>query len=110
MLTGYRPFQGNSTTTVCFKLVNQEPVPASALESKLPPELDQIVSRAMAKDPAQRYQTGIAIPADLQTLREPSGFVHSSDLTEQSLKDNAIPRYVSGASSLLSPADRQPPE
>ena len=32
MLTGYRPFQGNSTTTVCFKLVNHEPVPASALD------------------------------------------------------------------------------
>ncbi len=105
MLTGYRPFQGNSTTTVCFKLVNQEPVPASTLESKLPPELDQIVSRAMAKDPAQRYQTGMAMAADLQTLRERSGFVHSSDLTEESLKGSAIPRYVRGRSAELSTTD-----
>lgn len=110
MLTGYRPFQGNSTTTVCFKLVNQEPVPASALESKLPPELDQIVSRAMAKDPAQRYQTGMAMAADLQILRERSGFVHSSDLTEESLKGSAIPRYVRGRSAELSTTDRDPPE
>ena len=110
MLTGYRPFQGNSTTTVCFKLVNQEPVPASALESKLPPELDQIVSRAMAKDPAQRYQTGMAMAADLQTLRERSGFVHSSDLTEESLKGSAIPGCVRGTSAQLSAAGREPPE
>jgi serine/threonine protein kinase len=106
MLTGYRPFQGNSTTTVCFKLVNHEPVPASALESKLPPELDEIVSRAMAKDPADRYQTGMAMASDLQTLRERSGFVHSSDWNPQNLKRDAIPSYVRGTSAELSTAKR----
>jgi len=75
MLTGHRPFQGNSTTTVCFKLVNHEPVPVSAFESKFSPELDRIVSRAMAKDPAQRYQSGMAMASDIQALRESSGFV-----------------------------------
>ena len=99
LLTGYRPFQGNSTTTVCFKLVNHEPVPASALESKVPPELDKIVACAMAKDPAQRYQTGMAMAADIQAVRERSGFIHSSDRTEQDLRRDAIPRYVVGGSA-----------
>jgi serine/threonine protein kinase len=107
MLTGHRPFQGNSTTTVCFKLVNHEPVPASALESKVPPELDSIVSRAMAKDPAQRYQSGMAMASDIQTLRERSGFIQSPDWTEQSLKRDAIPRYVKGTSAELSRAERE---
>jgi serine/threonine protein kinase len=75
MLTGHRPFQGNSTTTVCFKLVNHEPLPVSAFESKFPPELDKIVARAMAKDPAQRYQSGMAMASDMQALRENSEFV-----------------------------------
>lgn len=75
MLTGHRPFQGNSTTTVCFKLVNHEPVPVSAFESRFSPELDRIVSQAMAKDPAQRYQSGMAMASDLQALRESSGFL-----------------------------------
>jgi serine/threonine protein kinase len=97
MLTGHRPFQGNSATTVCFKLVNHEPLPVSAFESKLPLELDRIVSRAMAKDPAQRYQTGLAMASDLQRLRESSGFVHGSvEWTAHSLKHDAIPRYVRG--------------
>src|ERR1700680_3916431 len=65
MLTGHRPFQGNSTTTVCFKLVNHEPLSVSAFESKLPPELDTIVSRAIAKDPEQRYQSGLAMASDI---------------------------------------------
>jgi serine/threonine protein kinase len=106
MLTGYRPFQGNSTTTVCFKLVNHDPVPASALESKVPTELDEIVSRAMAKDPAERYQTGMAMASDLQTLRERSGFTPSSDRSEQNLKRDAIPRYVKGTSAEMSTAER----
>jgi serine/threonine protein kinase len=76
MLTGHRPFQGNSTTTVCFKLVNHEPVPVSAFEAKFSPQLDKIVSQAMAKDPAQRYQSGMAMAADIQALRERSGFLH----------------------------------
>ncbi len=75
MLTGHRPFQGNSTTTVCFKLVNHEPPSVSAFESKFPPELDKIVSRAIAKDPAGRYQSGMAMAADIRRLRESSGFV-----------------------------------
>src|SRR5262249_16384797 len=74
MLTGHRPFQGNSATTVCFKLVNHEPPNVSAFESKLPPELDRIVSQAIAKDPQHRYQTGKAMAADIQRLRESAGF------------------------------------
>jgi serine/threonine protein kinase len=105
MLTGHRPFQGNSTTTVCFKLVNHEPVPASALQSKLPPELDEIVSRAMAKNPAERYQTGMAMASDLQTLRERGGFISSSDRSEQNLERDAIPRYVKGTSAEMSTAE-----
>ena len=109
-LTGYRPFQGNSTTTVCFKLVNHEPVPASALESRIPPELDKVIARAMAKDPAHRYQTGMAMAADLQTLRERSGFIHSSELTQKGLKGDTIPRYVRRISAELPTADRDSSE
>src|ERR1700730_13275107 len=99
MLTGHRPFQGNSTATVCFKLVNHDPLPVSAFESKFNPELDNIVSRAIAKDPAQRYQTGMAMASDIQRLIATSGFANGDgkvDWTMRSLKRDAIPRYVSG--------------
>lgn len=70
MITGYRPFQGNSATTVCFKVANREPVPATALDSELPPELDSVISRAMAKNPADRYQRGMEFAEDVRKLRE----------------------------------------
>jgi serine/threonine protein kinase len=70
ILTGYRPFQGNSALTVSYKVVNRDPIPATVLETELPQALDYIISRAMAKDPAQRYQRGMEMALDIQDLRE----------------------------------------
>ncbi len=69
-LTGYRPFQGNSALTVSFKVVNREPIPATLLDTELPEGLDAIITRAMAKDPAERYQRGSELVRDIQRLRE----------------------------------------
>src|SRR5262249_9109820 len=69
LLTGHRPFQGNSALTVSFKVVNRNPVPATAFDAELPPELDYVIAHAVAKNPAQRYQTGMEMALDLQDLR-----------------------------------------
>lgn len=66
MLTGFRPFQGNSAATVCFKVMNVEPVPVTSFEADLHPALDRIVSRAIAKDPEERYQSGAELAHDLR--------------------------------------------
>jgi hypothetical protein len=68
-------------------LVNHEPLPVSSFHANLPPELDNIVLRAMTKNPAQRYQTGMAMASDIERLREISGFAKpTSDWTATSLK------------------------
>jgi len=69
LLTGYRPFQGNSALTVAFKVVNRDPIPATILDTELPPGLDYIISRAIAKDPSQRYQRGMEMVLDIDDLR-----------------------------------------
>jgi serine/threonine-protein kinase len=68
VVTGHSPFQGNSATTVCFKVVNRDPIPASALDMDLPPALDAVISKAMAKDPAKRYQRGAEFAEDVRRL------------------------------------------
>jgi serine/threonine protein kinase len=68
LLTGHRPFQGNSVVTVSFKVVHHEPVSVEALNLNLPPGLNEIVCRAMAKDPAERYQRGAEMARDLQNI------------------------------------------
>jgi len=69
MVTGTSPFHGNSATTVCFKVANREPVAASALDMALPPELDQVIAKAMAKDREDRYQSGGEFAEDLRQLQ-----------------------------------------
>lgn len=68
LLTGHRPFQGNSIFTVSFKVVHHEPVPVAALNLDLPWGLDDVVVRAMAKDPAERYRRGMEMARDLQNI------------------------------------------
>jgi serine/threonine protein kinase len=69
LLTGHRPFQGNSALTVSFKVVNQEPISVCALTPQLPEQLDRIVARALAKQPADRYQSGMEMARDLRAVR-----------------------------------------
>ena len=68
LLTGHRPFQGNSVITVSFKVVHHDPVPPEAFNLTLPPGLNVIVHRAMAKDPARRYQSAKEMALDLERI------------------------------------------
>ena len=77
MITGFRPFQGNSAKTVVFKVMNIEPVPVTSFQSDIPPELDAIVSRAIAKNPDERYPSGAALARDIRAFRE-SDFAFSA--------------------------------
>jgi serine/threonine-protein kinase len=81
MVSGHSPFQGDSATTVCFKVANREPLPVSALDLHLPNELDAVISRAMAKDPKVRYQRGADFANDLRLLQaqlKPGGATSST--------------------------------
>ncbi len=82
MVTGHSPFQGDSATTVSFKVANREPIAASALDLSLPPELDEVIARAMAKDREQRYQRGAEFAQDLRQLQQ----ICKQDSTTASLR------------------------
>ena len=67
MLTGQKPFAGD-TSTVLYQVACEEPPPVTQLNPALPPELDRVVSGALAKDPASRYQRGKELADDLDDL------------------------------------------
>ncbi|UCE41702.1 MAG: serine/threonine protein kinase, partial [Candidatus Aminicenantes bacterium] len=75
LLTGRRPFEGESITTVIYKIVNEEAVPLTQVRKELPPEFEQIMRRALAKDPNTRYGSCTELAADLKMIK------HSSDET-----------------------------
>jgi serine/threonine-protein kinase len=70
LLTGVVPFEGESAVAIAFKQVSAEPRPPSDLNPSLPPSLDAIVLRALAKDPAQRYADDDELIAALQRERD----------------------------------------
>lgn len=99
LVTGHSPFQGNSATTVCFKVANREPIAASALDLNVPRELDAVISRAMAKNPEQRYQTGAEFAADLHQLQmegKPSPTTTSFHAITASVERKTQSQAVSG--------------
>jgi serine/threonine protein kinase len=55
MLTGVRPFEGASLGEVCGQIMNSEPAPPSIRNPAVPPALDGIIARCLAKDPAARF-------------------------------------------------------
>ncbi len=69
MITGFRPFQGNSAETVCFKVMNIEPVPVTSFQHDAPAELDAIIARAIAKDPADRFQSGAEMAKHIENFQ-----------------------------------------
>lgn len=103
MVTGHSPFQGDSATTVCFKVANREPIAASALDMTLPPQLDAVISRAMAKDPKERYQRGSDFADDLRILQQ-SYRANPSTTSRLRTSTTGTRSALTGNSSALRPA------
>jgi serine/threonine protein kinase len=57
LLTGYSPFQADSTVAAFYKITNEDPAPIAELREELPGSLQSIVSRALQKAPEERYQS-----------------------------------------------------
>ena len=70
MLTGRVPFDAESAVTIALKQVSEAPVPPRELNPSIPLELEQIVLRALDKDPAGRYPDAGTFIADLERVRE----------------------------------------
>src|SRR5580692_10572396 len=58
MITGVRPFIGDSLGEVCAQILTANPIPPSKLNPSVPAALDRIIARCLAKNPDERYQSG----------------------------------------------------
>jgi eukaryotic-like serine/threonine-protein kinase len=72
MLTGRVPFEGESAVTIALKQVSEQPVAPSQLNAAVSPQLEAVVMRALAKDPAARYPDADAFIAALQGQEVPA--------------------------------------
>ncbi|MEV0682423.1 Stk1 family PASTA domain-containing Ser/Thr kinase [Nocardia sp. NPDC050378] len=65
ILTGQPPFTGDSPVAVAYQHVKEDPPLPSSVNPAVPRELDSVILKAMAKNPANRYQTAAEMRADL---------------------------------------------
>ncbi len=65
LLTGVRPFEGDSISTIIYRVLYEEPRPPAAYNPALPPEINGILEKALEKEPERRYQIGSELVADL---------------------------------------------
>jgi hypothetical protein len=71
LLAGERPFRGEGATQVLYKIVNEEPPPVDLTAlGDFAPRLQEILSRALAKDPDARYPGAAALGAGLAAVLE----------------------------------------
>ena len=70
MLTGQVPFTGDTPLEIAMKHLSEVPQPPSELRPEVPHDLDSVVLRALAKDPAERYQSAEEMDADLARMAE----------------------------------------
>ena len=69
LFTGERAFPGESTTSIIYKVMNDEPIPPRAIEPSLSPSLDSVIIKALAKDPLNRFKSCEEFAAALRTSR-----------------------------------------
>jgi serine/threonine-protein kinase len=66
LLTGRPPFTGDSPVAIAYQHVRENPIPPSQVDPEIPAWADSIVLKAMAKDPADRYQSAAEMRTDIQ--------------------------------------------
>jgi eukaryotic-like serine/threonine-protein kinase len=80
LLTGTVPFSGDTPVEIAMKHLSSVPEPPSGHRAEIPRDLDYVVLRALAKDPAERYQSADEMSADLARVARGS---HVSPATEE---------------------------
>src|SRR5208283_4044928 len=69
MVTGEKPFPGQSITTVIYKIVNEDPVPPQQLDSSIHAGISAVIMKALVKEPEGRYQSCREMLEDLRNYR-----------------------------------------
>jgi eukaryotic-like serine/threonine-protein kinase len=66
MLTGIKPFAGDTLSTVIYRILSEPPLPPAAVVPSLPAGFNYVVLKALAKNPEERYGSGAELVADLK--------------------------------------------
>jgi len=96
MVTHHLPFEGSSNSDVIASILGKEPPPLARYARDVPEALEWIVTKALTKDPDERYQTAKEMMVDLRRIKQ--------KLDAQSeIERSSAPQTFSAASGISSP-------
>jgi serine/threonine protein kinase len=102
-VTGSRPFQGESEYSICSAHMNNAPPPPREKNPAVPPELNDAILKALAKTPADRFQTAAEFRSALDRVPLPEQTTASNKLATAVLAPPR-PTAVTGPTQTNSPA------
>ena len=120
LLTGAPPFSGESPVAVAYQHVQQAPEPPSRLNPNVPPGLEAIVLKAMAKNPDDRYQSASEMVEDIDRLlagqvplasphdEAPTRMMTSTDLPPIPGQTDSATRHMTTPDPYDAPVYREP--
>src|ERR1039458_4404975 len=73
LVTGEKPFGGQNITTVIYKIINENPIPPRELDASIHAGLSFVISKALAKNVDERYQTCRELAEDLRSYMNLGG-------------------------------------
>jgi serine/threonine protein kinase/tetratricopeptide (TPR) repeat protein len=102
MLTGTLPFRGDTSAAVFDAILNRAPTSPVRLNPEVSPKLEDLINKALEKDPRLRYQTASDMRADLQRLKRDTDSGRSAVIAAATLEEQGKP--PSGSSTVAVPA------
>ena len=106
MLAGRLPFEGDSAVSLALKHLSEPPVPISHLRPDVHPALESVVMAALAKDPAQRWQSAEDFIQGLEAARGQieAGFDNGQDSAVFAPLPVPAPQHAPAPASAPAPA------
>src|ERR1017187_286439 len=105
LVTGEKPFGGQNITTVIYKIINENPIPPRELDASIHAGLSFVISKALAKNVDERYQTCRELAEDLRSYMNLGG----SPLGQGTMFLSAPPAPMEYIDSALPPPPQTPP-
>ncbi|MDB4884188.1 MAG: protein kinase, partial [Gemmatimonadetes bacterium] len=91
LLTRVNPFEGSTLQNLFYKIISEKPRPVSEIVPGLPPALDRIVAKALAKEPSDRYSNALDMANELTGIRgKLSGPAYPSSVSLSATVEHAI--------------------
>jgi eukaryotic-like serine/threonine-protein kinase len=116
MVTDQKAFDGADADEVRTKITSEMPVSPAILNPKINPVASDVIMKALAKDPAERYQNGRELAADMEKCREATGKTAKkaeapkATVVPNALKAAAAAKFATGPQASSTPAPRVEPK